>query len=312
MPIDVRENIRTVAAVWRDARSGSLVGAVEGEAGPVRIELHEGGLCTASEVSVLARAIARTTLRFEPGNRSGPGDRRVMGRLLLGVGRAVAQRTGGTIAQELVVQLVLPTGRIAGVLDAELVERLSARPVEVGELLRDGSVSMTELRALAWIGVIRTARPRTPRAHNPELQAVCREGQAPTGSRPPRVEVARSTAALGEVAAFGIDQAIEELPACLRGSAPDAVASIGEEALLSGVEEEFTDDLSPAEVERLLARGTRLDGPFSRPAPPPALRGALGRGYAADACLDGFELGPVVGALVARSRREEKRRARAG
>lgn len=308
MAIDVRENIRTVSSVWRDARSGSLVGRPLGEERPLRIELHDGGLCKPGEVSVLARAIARTALHFEPGNRNGPGDRRVMGRLLLGVGRAVAQRTGGTISQELVVQLVLPAGRIAGVLEAELVERLSARPVEVGELLRDGSVSVTELRALAWIGVIRTARPRTPRAHHPELHGGRREPLVSTDPGARRAGTPVSAGPSVVVAAFGMDQAIEELPACLRGTAPDAVASIGEEALLSEVEEEFTDDLSPAEVERLLARGVRLDGPFARPTPPPSPRGNVNRSYAADACLDGHELGPVVGALVARSRQEKKRR----
>lgn len=251
MAIDVRENIRTVSSVWRDARTGSLVGLGEGRSEPLHIDLHHGGLCRPGEISALARAIARMAIHFEPGTRSGPGDRRVMGRLLLGVGRAVAQSTGGTISNELVVQLVLPADRIAGVLEARLVERLSARPVEVGELMRDGSVSMTELRALAWIGVIRTARPRTPRASNP----------APNDL---------------------------------------ALASLGEEALLSGVEQELAEDLSAAEVERLLARGLRLDAPFARPAPSLEQRASTARSYAAEPCLDGHELGPVVRGLVAR------------
>lgn len=302
MAVDVRENIRTVAAVWRDARTGSLLCLAQGDEEAFPIDLVQGGLCRPKEVSRLARAIARNTVVFEPGSRRGGGDRRVMGKLLLAVGKAVAERTGGTISPQLVVQLVVPVARVADVLDPKLLERLAARPTDIGELTRDGIATMGELRALAWIGVIRTARSRTPRAREPEVSSAGPESAPIVACQPtPEGYTTVSPSHLIQGAAFGVDQDIDELPDLSRPMSSSAESTIEEEALRSVVEEELGDqDLSSDEVQRLLAVGGRVDeAPPGRESPPPPR--VIGKGFfATDHRLDGRELGPLVRQLVVR------------
>lgn len=259
MAQDIRENLRLLAACWRDQRSGGVF--VEGEAGEAGLvaELHQGGLCRPEQLSSLTRALARGRLRFEAGPRRGPGDRRSMARVLLSVGRLFAERVHPTTPPPPAVELVMPADRAALLMSSALLRRLSAGPAAVQELLDGGLASLVELRTLGWIGVLRTARPRVPRPMDATTPAARRS------------------------ASFGVGEA---------------------ESLLSGFEEAASVEPVPVAIERALIDGARTDPPVPRRVQAGflAMMEAERRGPRPSRALDGFELGPLVGALVASSR----------
>ncbi|MCK6505682.1 hypothetical protein L6R53_20175 [Myxococcota bacterium] len=160
----VLTNLRTVSAAWRDEWTGVLVVETPGLGGCSRVQIRAGGLVDAGQSRRLARGITVGVVSFEATSVAGRGDRALLGRVLTAVSRVMSERIRGTLPSEAVVELAMPPERLAGCVAPVLVDRLLGRKAVVGALLRDGTATVQELRALGWLGVVRLQRLRRPRS----------------------------------------------------------------------------------------------------------------------------------------------------
>jgi len=156
----VLNNLQVASAAWRDEHTGLLLLVQPGHTLVDQASVRAGGLVDAGRAQRLARALATGRVRFEPQAVDGLGDRQLLGRILATVARAFSRRVTSVLPDETRGELVLPSERLVGCVSEELIDRLLGRPAAVGALLRSGTATADELRALTWIGVVRLHRRR--------------------------------------------------------------------------------------------------------------------------------------------------------
>lgn len=210
----VLTNLRTVSAAWRDEWTGVLVVETPGLGGGSRVQIRAGGLVEVGQSRRLARGITVGVVSFEPCSVAGRGDRSLLGRVLTAVSRVLSERIRGTLPSEAVVELAMPPERLAGCVAPALVDRLLGRKAVVGALLRDGTATVQELRALGWLGVVRLQKTRRPRSKRsmmlPEAEAL--QPTPPTELALPTVPAAARPAPAAEDGPADLDlQALEPL-----------------------------------------------------------------------------------------------------
>lgn len=223
----VLSNLRTVSAAWRDEWTGVLVVETPGLGGCSRVGIRAGGLVDVGQSRRLARGITVGVVSFESSAVAGRGDRALLGRVLTAVSRVLSERIRGTLPSEAVVELAMPPERLAGCVAPALVDRLLGRKAVVGALLRDGTATVQELRALGWLGVVRLQRARQPRARRSMQPPVTEQVEAVSSVAPQAEEVVQD---LWEGALSPLDGEVES---------DDAVAA---ECGIESPEEALEDD----------------------------------------------------------------------